>query len=61
MLFTPPPSVTNGHTFSNPLPLEPDVLYGWPLNTYNSNFKIHHNTAAQQYKLNLLSRVHGLP
>jgi len=27
MLFTPPP-VTNCHTFSDPLPLERDVLYG---------------------------------
>jgi len=25
-----PPSVTNCHTFSDPLPLERDVLYGWP-------------------------------
>src|SRR6218665_584694 len=27
----PPPSVTNCHTFSDPLPLERDVLYGRPL------------------------------
>jgi len=31
MLFIPPPSVTNCHTFSDPLPLERDVLYGRPL------------------------------
>src|SRR6218665_778622 len=24
------PTVTNCHTFSDPLPLERDVLYGWP-------------------------------
>src|SRR6218665_2530695 len=30
MLLTPPP-VTNCHTFSEPLPLERDVLYGRPL------------------------------
>jgi len=30
MLFTPSP-VTNCHTFSDPLPLERDVLYGRPL------------------------------
>jgi len=29
MLFTPSP-VTNCHTFSDPLPLERDVLYGRP-------------------------------
>ena len=29
MLLTPPP-VTNCHTFSDPLPLERDVLYGRP-------------------------------
>ena len=29
MLLTPPP-VTNCHTLSDPLPLERDVLYGWP-------------------------------
>src|SRR6218665_2927899 len=28
----PLPSVTNCHTFSDPLPLERDVLYGRPLN-----------------------------
>ena len=27
----PPPPVTNCHTFSDPLPLERDVLYGRPL------------------------------
>ena len=27
----PPPSVTSCHTFSSPLPLERDVLYGRPL------------------------------
>ena len=27
----PPPSVTNCHTFPDPLPLERDVLYGRPL------------------------------
>jgi len=26
----PLPPVTNCHTFSDPLPLERDVLYGWP-------------------------------
>ena len=31
MLFTPLPPVTNCHTFSDPLPLEHDVLYGQPL------------------------------
>ena len=31
MLLTSPPSVTNCHTFSDPLPLERDVLYGRPL------------------------------
>ena len=30
MLFTPPPPVTNCHTFSDPLPLERDVFYGRP-------------------------------
>src|SRR6218665_1493861 len=30
-LAPPPPPVTNCHTFSNPLPLERDVLYGQPL------------------------------
>ena len=32
MLFTPSP-VTNSHTFSDPLPLERDVLYGRPLSS----------------------------
>ena len=27
----PPPPVTNCHTYSDPLPLERDVLYGRPL------------------------------
>src|SRR6218665_616141 len=27
-VLDPPPTVTNCHTFSNPLPLERDVLYG---------------------------------
>ena len=27
----PPPPVTNCHTFSDPIPLEHDVLYGRPL------------------------------
>src|SRR6218665_2146035 len=31
MLLDPPPPVTNCHTFSDPLPLECDVLYGRPL------------------------------
>jgi len=31
MLLTAPPPVTNCHTFSDPLPLERDVLYGRPL------------------------------
>ena len=32
MIFTPPPPVTNCHTFSDPLPpLERDILYGRPL------------------------------
>src|SRR6218665_3130469 len=35
----PPPSVTNCHTFSDPLPLERDVLYGWP-QSKNSDLKI---------------------
>ena len=26
-----PPPFTNCHTFSDPLPLERDLLYGWPL------------------------------
>jgi len=30
----PPPSVTNRHTFSDPLPLERDVLYGRPLSQF---------------------------
>ena len=30
MIFTPSP-VTNCHTFSDPLPLERDILYGRPL------------------------------
>src|SRR6218665_2062222 len=29
--WTPSPPVTNCHTFSDPLPLERDVLYGRPL------------------------------
>ena len=33
MLLTPSP-VTNCHTFSDPLPLERDVLYGRPLPAY---------------------------
>src|SRR6218665_808456 len=32
-----PPSVTNCHTFSDPLPLERDVLYGRLLNNINSS------------------------
>ena len=35
MLLTPPPPVTNCHTFSDPLPLERDVLYGRPLRGCN--------------------------
>jgi len=31
MLLTPRPSVTNCYTFSDPRPLERDVLYGLPL------------------------------
>ena len=32
----PPPSVTNCHTFSDPLPpWEHDILYGWPLVPYS--------------------------
>src|SRR6218665_4074898 len=31
MLLTPSPSVTDCHTFSDPLPLKCDVLYGRPL------------------------------
>src|SRR6218665_1056148 len=38
MLLTPLPSVTNCHTFSDPLPLEDDVPYGRPLNGFR--FKI---------------------
>src|SRR6218665_185249 len=34
MLFTPPP-VTNCHTFSDPLLLERDVLYGRPIDQFN--------------------------
>src|SRR6218665_3261881 len=33
----PPPSVTNCHTFSDPLPLDRDVLYGRPQWICNKN------------------------
>src|SRR6218665_544904 len=39
MLLTPSP-VTNCHTFSDPLPLERDVLYGRPLSSdYQATIK----------------------
>ena len=48
MLLTPP-SVTNCHTFSDPLPLERDVLYGRPLTlitcTQNNSISITLRTA----------------
>ena len=34
MLLTAVPPVTNCHTFSDPFPLERDVLYGRPLGAY---------------------------
>ena len=42
MLLTPP-SVTNCHTFSDPLPLERDVLYGRPPidNAAAAHFTLH--------------------
>jgi len=42
MLFTPLP-VTNCHTFSDPLPLERDVLYGQPLRHYNLYYGYYFN------------------
>jgi len=37
MLLDPLPSVTNCHTFSDPRPLECDVLYGRPLSKERSS------------------------
>jgi len=37
----PPPPVTNCHTFSDPLPLERDVLYGRPLRRYILYVSLH--------------------
>src|SRR6218665_1113967 len=36
----PPPPVTNCHTFSDPLPLERDVLYGQPLEDFQKCFNV---------------------
>ena len=52
MLFTTPPSVTNCHTFSDPLPLERDVLYGRPLrNVYDAVIKI------QNWKISYIGKI----
>ena len=65
MLLTPPPPVTNCHTFSNPLPLERDVLYGRPLGFKQVRATIYNASLAiamliDAFKLHYLATYHNI-